>query len=58
MNILNLKPTISMQFLLNIDEKLSDNEFVNDFRAILRPNAIYDNITGWDFIKQKFELYR
>jgi hypothetical protein len=47
-----------MQFLLNIDEKLSDNEFVNDFRAILRPNAIYDNITGWDFIKQKFELYR
>ena len=50
------KPPTTKQFLLNIDEKLLDNEFVNDIRAILRPNVVYENTMAWDFIKQKIEL--
>jgi predicted nucleotidyltransferase component of viral defense system len=56
MNFVVDKPPTTKQFLINIDDKLSDNEFVNDIRAILRPNVVYDNTMAWDFIKQKFEL--
>jgi predicted nucleotidyltransferase component of viral defense system len=56
MNFVVDKPPTTKQFLLNIDEKLLDNEFVNDIRAILRPNVVYENTTTRDFIKQKIEL--
>lgn len=56
MNFVVDKPPTVKQFLLNIDEKLSDKEFLNDIQAILRPNVLYDNATAWKFIKQEFEI--
>jgi len=50
------KPPTTKQFSLNIEEKLSDSEFLNDTQAILRPNVKYDNRIAWEFIKQKLGI--
>jgi predicted nucleotidyltransferase component of viral defense system len=50
------KPPTTKQFRLNIEEKLSDSEFLNDTQAILKPNVKYDNRIAWEFIKQKLRI--
>ncbi|MBX3257010.1 MAG: nucleotidyl transferase AbiEii/AbiGii toxin family protein [Chitinophagaceae bacterium] len=41
------------EFLLNIDEKMKDNEFNNDIHVILRPGIEYDNEKAFELIKKE-----
>ena len=47
------KPPTQKQFLVNMEEKLIDREFMEDIHAILNPGVEYDNITAWELIKNE-----
>ena len=47
------KPPTQQQFLVNMEEKLIDREFMEDIHAILKPGVEYDNITAWELIKNE-----
>ena len=47
------KPPTQKQFLVNMEEKLIDREFMEDIHAILKPGVEYDNITAWELIKNE-----
>ena len=47
------KPPTQKQFLVNMEEKLIDREFMEDIHAILKSGVEYDNITAWELIKNE-----
>ena len=46
------QPTIK-QFIRNMEEKLTDNEFTNDIYTVLKPNVEYDNQTAYELVRRK-----
>jgi predicted nucleotidyltransferase component of viral defense system len=48
------KPPTMKQFLINMAEKLTDNEFTEDIHRVLKPNVEYDNLIAWELIKRAF----
>ena len=41
------------QYLLNLDEKLSDDDFINDTNFLLRPTEHYNPTDAYAFVKEK-----
>ena len=41
------------QFLLNMEEKLTDKEFLNDIHIILKPGIEYNNDKAWEIVKKE-----
>lgn len=41
------------QFIQNIEMKLSDDEFLGDIKAIIRPGENYNPFEAWDIIKEQ-----
>jgi len=48
-----LKSPTAKQFILNMEEKLTDFEFTNDIFTVLKPNVEYDNLTAYELVKKK-----
>ena len=47
------KPPTQKQFLLNMEVKMNDKEFLGDIQAILRPGIKYDNALAYELVKTK-----
>ncbi len=47
------KPPTQKQFLMNMNEKMNDSEFLSDIHAILRPGIVYDNAKAYELVKTK-----
>lgn len=47
------KPPTQKQFLINMNEKMNDKEFLGDIHAILRPGTDYDISTAFQLVKTK-----
>ncbi len=47
--VVNKKPTVK-QFINNLDEKMSDNEFGHDIKGLLRPGVEYDQNEAYRYI--------
>lgn len=45
------KPPTQKQFLLNMEEKIMDSEFLGDTKALLRPEAEYDAVKAYEIVK-------
>ena len=41
------------QFILNMEEKMTDSEFLNDYKLLLRPGIEYDPHRAYDLVKSK-----
>lgn len=48
----NKSPTLK-QFLANMEEKMTDREFLKDIDIILKPGVEYNNDKAWEFVKEK-----
>ena len=46
------QPPTKKQFILNIEEKLQDPEFIGDTNLLLRPEIKFDIISGYSAIDQ------
>lgn len=47
------KPPTKKQFLLNMNEKMADSEFLEDIRLVLKQGVFYDNKEAWDLVWRK-----
>jgi predicted nucleotidyltransferase component of viral defense system len=47
------KPPTQKQFLANMNEKLSDKEFTEDIRVVLKRGVEYDNEVAWELVKKE-----
>ncbi|MDR1981285.1 MAG: nucleotidyl transferase AbiEii/AbiGii toxin family protein [Tannerellaceae bacterium] len=47
------KPPTQKQFLANINEKMTDTEFMEDIRLVLKQGVEYDNRVAWDVVRKK-----
>ena len=47
-------PPTRKQFLANMEEKMTDNEFLKDIHSILKTEVEYDNLKAWEVVKMKF----
>lgn len=47
-----VQPPTKKQFILNLEEKLQDPEFVGDINLLLRPDISFDSSTGFNAISQ------
>jgi predicted nucleotidyltransferase component of viral defense system len=47
------KPPTKKQFLANMTEKMTDTEFTEDIRMVLKQGVEYDNEAAWELIKKK-----
>jgi len=45
------------QYILNLDEKMKDDEFINDTNFLLRPTEVYNPVDAYDLIKDKLLKY-
>jgi hypothetical protein len=48
------KAPTQKQFLANMEEKMNDNEFLDDIYAILKQGIEYDNGKAWEVVKKEF----
>lgn len=39
------------EFVLNVEEKLTDDEFLGDTKNLLRPNEVYNPIQGYELVR-------
>lgn len=46
------KPPTKKQFLLNMEEKMTDREFLEDIHIILKPDVKYDNEKAWEEVNK------
>ena len=46
-------PPTQREFIMNMDEKMNDQEFTNDIHIIIRPGVEYDNEKAYEFVKRK-----
>jgi predicted nucleotidyltransferase component of viral defense system len=51
-----LKYPTNKQFILNMEGKLSDSEYVNEIFSVIRSNIDYNPHEAWDLIKEKFGI--
>lgn len=47
------KPPTQKQYLLNIDAKMQDTEFLGDTTALLRPNVSYNPLHAYELVRTK-----
>jgi hypothetical protein len=47
------KPPTQKQFLVNMSEKLTDRDFTEDIRLVLKQGVEYDNGVAWELVKEK-----
>jgi predicted nucleotidyltransferase component of viral defense system len=47
------KPPTKKQFLANMEEKMTDREFLDDIHIILKPDVEYNNEVAWEMMKNK-----
>jgi len=46
-------PPTKKQFLVNMEEKMTDKEFLQDIHSILRPEVVYDDAKAWKVVKNE-----
>lgn len=46
-------PPTKKQFLINMQEKITDQEFIHDIQSILKPQVEYDNLIAWELVRSK-----
>jgi predicted nucleotidyltransferase component of viral defense system len=46
------KPPTQKQFLVNMEEKITDKEFLDDIHIILKQGVEYNNEKAWDVVKK------
>lgn len=46
-------PPTKKQFLANMEEKMTDKEFLLDIHSILRPEVVYDNLKAWEVVRKE-----
>jgi predicted nucleotidyltransferase component of viral defense system len=51
-----LKYPTDKQFILNMEEKLSDYEYVNDIFSVIRSDIDYSPHKAWELVKEKFGI--
>ncbi len=47
------KPPTQKQFLANMEEKMTDREFLEDIHIILKPDVEYNNDEAWEMIRKE-----
>jgi len=47
------KPPTQKQFLINMNDKMSDREFLEDIRLVLRQGMEYDNQEAWELVRSE-----
>jgi predicted nucleotidyltransferase component of viral defense system len=47
------KPPTQKQFLANMNEKMTDKEFVEDIRMVLKRGIEYDNEVAWELVNRE-----
>ena len=47
------KPPIQKQFLANMNEKMTDKEFMEDIRLVLKQEVEYDNEAAWEVVRKE-----
>ena len=47
------KPPTQKQFLANMEEKITDKEFLEDIHIILKPSVEYDNEKAWELVRKE-----
>ncbi|KAA6326692.1 hypothetical protein EZS27_024241, partial [termite gut metagenome] len=47
------KPPTKKQFLVNMSEKMLDNEFTEDIRMVLKRGIEYDNEVAWELVRKE-----
>jgi predicted nucleotidyltransferase component of viral defense system len=47
------KPPTQKQFLVNMNEKMTDREFTEDIRLVLRKGVEYDNEAAWELVRKE-----
>ncbi|MDL2311895.1 nucleotidyl transferase AbiEii/AbiGii toxin family protein [Bacteroidales bacterium OttesenSCG-928-B11] len=47
------KPPTQKQFLINMEEKITDKEFLEDVHIVLKPGVEYDNGKAWELVKKE-----
>jgi len=45
-------PPQKKRFLANMEENMTDKEFLEDIRSILRPEVVYNNLKAWELVKK------
>jgi len=50
--VVEKSPTVK-QFLMNLDEKITDSEFLSDTDYMLRPTEKYDHASAYDIIRKE-----
>jgi predicted nucleotidyltransferase component of viral defense system len=51
-NVVNVPPT-QKQFLANMNEKITDKDFLEDIYLLLRKDIVYDIDTAWELVKKE-----
>ena len=46
-------PPTKKQFLVNMEEKMKDKEFLQDIHSILKPDVEYDNLKAWEVVRKE-----
>ncbi len=46
-------PPTKKQLLPNLNEKMTDREFTEDIRLVLKPDVEYDNETAWELVRKE-----
>jgi len=47
------KPPTQKQFLANMNEKITDKEFMEDIRLVLKQGVEYDNEAAWEVVRKE-----
>ena len=47
------KPPTQKQFLINMEEKMTDREFLEDIHIILKPGIEYNNEVAWEMVRKE-----
>ncbi|MDR1881960.1 MAG: nucleotidyl transferase AbiEii/AbiGii toxin family protein, partial [Prevotella sp.] len=47
------KPPTQKEFLLNMEQKMTDEEFLGDTNMLLRPNEIYNPHEAYEWVKSR-----
>ena len=46
-------PPTQKEYLLNMEQKIEDTEFLGDIEMLLRPNEIYNPQEAWELVKKE-----
>ena len=47
------KPPTQKEYLLNMEQKIEDEEFLGDTEMLLRPNEKYNPLEAWNFVRSQ-----